>query len=106
MNLFGAAGIAVASSLTYIISLALLVMALIRWKVVDADRISLQRFLAPFAALAGAGSLVFLGSLRLTRHADMLQYVGAGLLLTAFAVMTAACNRGFIRGALNSWHGS
>ena len=106
MHLLGDAGIALASSLTYVLSLTLLVLTLIRYKVVSADRVNLQRLLAPFAVLAGAASVVFLGSLRLTRDADLLQYAGAGFLLVAFAVLTIAFNRGFIRRALASWHGS
>jgi putative peptidoglycan lipid II flippase len=106
MHLLGDAGIALASSLTYVLSLTLLVLTLIRYEVVRADRVNLQRLLAPFAVLAGAASVVFLGSLRLTRDADLLQYAGAGFLLVAFAVLTIAFNRGFIRRALASWHGS
>jgi peptidoglycan biosynthesis protein MviN/MurJ (putative lipid II flippase) len=105
MYLLGDAGIALASSLTYVLSLTLLVLTLIRYKVVSADRVSLQRLLAPFAVLAGVGSLVFLGSFRLTRDADLLQYAGAGFLLAAFAVLTIAFNRSFICRALASWHG-
>jgi len=106
MHLLGDAGIALASSLTYVLSLILLVLTLIRYKVVSADRVNLQRLLAPFAVLAGAASLVFLGSFRLTRDADLLQYARAGLLLAAFAILAIAFNRSFIRRALASWHGS
>ncbi len=105
MHPFGDAGIALASSLTYVLSLILLLLTLIRCEVVSANRVSLRRFLAPFAILAGAGSLVFWGSFRLIRHADLLRIASAGLLLAAFVVLTMAFNKGFIRRALASWHG-
>jgi putative peptidoglycan lipid II flippase len=106
MNLLGAAGIALASSLTYVMSFTLFVLTLIRRKVINPDRVSLQQFSAPFAILAGAGSLVFLGAFRITTHTDLLQYAGAGFLLATFAVLTIAFNRRFIRRALASWRGS
>jgi putative peptidoglycan lipid II flippase len=103
MNLLGAVGIALAGSLTYVISFALFVLTLIRHKVIDLDRVSLKRLSAPFAILAAAGGLVFTGAFRITTHADFPQYAGAGFLLAAFAVLIIVFNRGFIRHALASW---
>ncbi|MDP2325990.1 MAG: lipid II flippase MurJ [Gammaproteobacteria bacterium] len=106
MNLLGTAGIALASSLTYVISVSLLTLTLIRRNVVSPDRGLLKRLLAPFALLGGASLLVFLQGLRLMSDTEPAQLAGAALLLAAFMAMAFILNRGFLARALASWRGS
>jgi putative peptidoglycan lipid II flippase len=106
MNLLGAAGIALASSLTYVISVILLTLTLIRRKVVSPDRGLLKRLLAPFALLGGASLLVFLLGLRLMSDTDPAQLAGAAVLLAAFMALAFMLNRGFVARALASWRGT
>jgi len=96
MTVLSTGGIALASSLTYALSLGLLMATLIRRGVVSADRTSLLRFVTPFALLTCAGAVVFAGDLRVTKNTGLMQYAGATLVVIVFLVVAFASNRAFI----------
>lgn len=99
MHPLGVAGIALASSLTYAISLALQLVALMRRAGICRDFAMVQRLSTPFLLLTGAAVLVFIGRARLAPDVGLVQATCGVLILATFLVAALVRNKALVRRA-------
>jgi putative peptidoglycan lipid II flippase len=105
MRPIGTAGVALASSLTYAVSLGLQFFALRRHGAIRIDFETLRSLMMPFGLLAIASLPVFLAGCRFARDSSYDRIAGSAVILLTFFSFAVVSNRLFVRRALAGLRG-